>query len=100
MIVVHNKPVVVEGKETVSGTLILETAEVQLVQSEQNLLLVTKSSPARSDWVVTACWDGKNRRVRFRCKSIENARYWLEWVQRNEPNTDPWIELGRNCDVD
>jgi hypothetical protein len=42
-------------------------------------------------WLVTACWDGQNRRIRFRCQDLASAEDWYRWVRDKEPETNPQI---------
>lgn len=45
-----------------------------------------------SRFLITACWDGKNRRVRFRSNDYEQIRFFYDWCLRHEPETNPQIE--------
>ena len=47
-------------------------------------------------WLVTACWDGRSRRVRFWCRSKEEAFIWCGWCLSHEPNTQPEIVFSKS----
>ena len=40
-------------------------------------------------WVVTACWDGQNRRIRFWCRTQAEAWGWYRWSLDKEPESNP-----------
>lgn len=46
-------------------------------------------------WLVTACWDGRSRRVRFWCRSKEEAFNWCGWCLSHEPETQPEIVTSK-----
>lgn len=35
----------------------------------------------------------KRRSIRFPCRTIEEALLWLNWMERNEPELEPAIQL-------
>ncbi|MGB3208673.1 MAG: hypothetical protein WBB28_27100 [Crinalium sp.] len=47
----------------------------------------------QTKYCVTAVYEGK-RQVRFKELSAEQAEFWLRWIERNEPNTDPRVEIS------
>ena len=56
-------------------------------------------------WLVTACWDGQNRRVRHWCRTKQEAFAWCGWGLNHEPETMPEVVsskkwFGGGCEDD
>lgn len=69
------------------------TLSPKVKEIHQSLVESYQQAKTKSKYCVTVLCEGK-REVRFKDLNAEQAEYWLRWVERNEPNTDPRVEIS------